>query len=84
MVFDVVNKHLRPLIEVSTLVLYEAELENADVNTLALDEGRTRDAAGREFFFLKKSYIEKGKVLRRPVTTSVSYPVGAGLPLDWQ
>lgn len=69
---------------VTTMVFYEAELENADVHTLTLDEGQTLLAGGKRFFFVKKSFVEKGEVLRRPVTSRVSYPIGTGLPLDWQ
>jgi hypothetical protein len=82
-ILDASDGHLKPLMSISTMVLYEAELENADVHTLSLDEQRTLVAGGRRFFFVKKSYVEKGKVRRTPVTTNVSFPVGTGLPLDW-
>lgn len=83
-ILDVSHQHLKPLASVTTMILYEADLENADVNTLTLDERRTLLAGGKRFFFVQKSYVEKGKVLRKPVTSSVSFPVGTGLPLDWQ
>jgi len=82
-ILDASGGHLKPLMSVDTVVLYEAELENADVHTLTFDERRTLVTGERRFFFVKKSYVEKGKVLPTPVTTSVSYPVGTGLPLNW-
>ncbi len=82
-ILDASDGHLNPLMSVDTVVLYEADLENADVHTLTLDQYPRPVAGERRFFFVKKSYVEKGKVLRTPVTTSVSFPVGTGLPLDW-
>jgi hypothetical protein len=35
------NQRLKPVMSVPTMVLYEAELENADVHTLTLDDRRT-------------------------------------------
>jgi hypothetical protein len=82
-VLDVSHQRLTPLMSVTTGVLYEEELENTDVHTLVLDERRTRAAGGKRFFFIKKSYVEKGKIRRTPVSSVVSYPIGTGLPLDW-
>lgn len=81
-VFDIVNSKLNPLLSVDTVVLFE--LENADVHTMTFDEHRRPLGKGREFVFIKKTYVEKGKVLGKPATTKVSYPVGTGIPLKWQ
>ena len=83
-VLDVEGQKLRSLIDVDTLVLYEAELENADVHRLTFDERRTIAARGRRFFFVKKSYVQDGKIFKTPIMRVVSYPTGTGLPLDWQ
>ena len=83
LILEVAENRLKPLISVPTVVQYEAELENADVHTLTFDERRTHLAGGDRFVFVKRSYVDKGKVLNKVVTTSVSYPVGTGLPLDW-
>ena len=82
-VFEALNNKLNPVLSVNTMVLYEAELENADIHTLTLDEHRTPLGKGKQFVFFKKSYVENGKVLDKPVTTTVSYRVGTGIPLDW-
>jgi hypothetical protein len=81
-ILDVLDNHLNPLMSVSTVVLYEAELENADVHTLTLDAHKTLVTGDKRFYFVKKSYVEKGNVLRTPATTGVSYPIGTGLPLQ--
>jgi hypothetical protein len=83
-VFEAVNNKLHPILSVNTMVLYEAELEKADIHTLTLDKRRTLFGRGTQFFFFKKSYVEKGRVLAKPVTTTVSYRVGTGVPLDWR
>ena len=82
-VLDVENGRLKPLIAVDTMLRYEeGELEKMDVHTLTLDERQTQAAGGKQFVFIKKSFVGKGEVLVDPVTTQVSYPVGTGLPLD--
>ena len=82
-IFDVAHRKVSPLISAETLVSYQLERENLDFHTLTLDEHRTLLSNGQRFVFTKKTWAEKGKVFSTPVTSSVSYPVGAGLPLDW-
>jgi len=69
---------------VTTMLLNEDEPENLDVHTLTFDEHRTILAGDKRFFFVKRVYAETGKVLSIPVTSIVSYPIGTGVPLDWQ
>jgi hypothetical protein len=83
-VFDVSHRKLRPLISFTTLVLYEADPDQLDIHTLELDEHQTRLAKGNRFFFVKTTYAEKATVFPKPVITHVSYPVGTGIPLNWQ
>lgn len=84
LVLDVSHRRLKPLIEVTTMILDEAPLDDLDVHTLTFDESRTNLAGGSRFFFVKKSYAERGKLFRTPVTSIVSYPAGTGLPMDWE
>jgi hypothetical protein len=84
LVLDVSHQQLKPLIEVTTMILDEAPLDDLDVHTLTFDDNRTNLAGGKRFFFVKKSYAEKGKLFRPPVTSIVWYPAGTGLPMDWE
>jgi hypothetical protein len=83
-VFIVSDERLKPLISLTTMLLSETDTENLDIHTLTLDDHQTLLAQGKRFVFTKKKYAEKGKIFRKPVTSKVSYPVGSGLPLDWQ
>jgi len=81
-VLDVLGQKLTPLISATTMIQNEGE--EPDVHTLTLDERQTLAAKGKRYYFVKKAYVDKGKVLRTPVTSNESYPVGTGVPLDWQ
>ncbi len=83
-VLDADGGKLKPLIDVDTMVLYEAELENANVHTLTFDERRTVGARSQRLFFIKKSYVANGKIFKTPMVRTVSCAMGTGLPLDWQ
>lgn len=81
-ILDASNRRMKPLLAVDTVELNEADLEEADVHTLSLDLRRTLASGESRFFFTKKSYVDKGKFLRTPVATTVSFRLGYGLPLD--
>jgi len=83
-VFEILNNKVNPILSVDTIVLYEAELKKADVHTLTFDGHRTLLENGEQFFFVKETYVENGNVLDKPLTTTVSFPVGTGIPLDWR
>ena len=83
-IFDLSKGRLTPVLSVQTMVLYEQELENIDVHTLTLDEGRTTSAKGTRFYFVKRMFADKKKLPATPVVTIESYPAGSGLPLNWQ
>jgi hypothetical protein len=83
-VFDLSNRKLDPLLAVNTLVFYEADIEDLDIHTLTLDEPQTIRSSGKRFFFVKKTFAEKAKLFAKPPTSQMSYPVGFGVPLDWQ
>jgi hypothetical protein len=52
--------------------------------TLALDEDRTRLAKGRQYWFIRKTYVEEGGGAHTPPLTSrVSFPVNDQVPVDW-
>jgi hypothetical protein len=82
-VFDLSNYNLNSILSIDTMVFYEADLEDLDIHTLALDERQTVHSQGRWFFFVKKTFAEKAKLFAKPHSTSVSYSVGYGVPLDW-
>ncbi len=83
-VFDVSRQRLNPLLSLATMVLAEADIENLDISTMTLDERGTLLAQGKSFVFTKKTYASGKQVLTMPRTETVSYPVGKGVPLDWQ
>jgi len=83
-VFDLSQRKLIPVISVTSVILYEADLDEADVHTLTLDERQTLASKGKKYYFVKKAYVDNGKVLRTPATSRVSLPVGTGVPLSWQ
>jgi len=78
-VFDVSHQKLMPLIAVTTMILYQDEY----VYTQSLDVKRTKLAAGKRYYFVKRSYAEDAKVLQPVVKSIRSYPIGTGVPLDW-
>jgi hypothetical protein len=82
-VFDVVKEKLNPLLSLTTMVLAEADIEELDIRTLEVDERRTL-ADGKHFFFVEKTYASGKQILTIPRTETVSFPVGTGVPLDWQ
>ena len=83
-VFEVSHQKLAQVLAVTTMVLYEAEIEAPDIHTLTLDEQRTLLAHGKEFFFVKKTYASLKQVFETPRMETVSFPVGTGVPVDWQ
>ncbi len=83
-VFDVSHQKLTPQLSLTTMVLAEADLDALDIYTMTLDEPRTLLADGKRFVFTKKTYASGKQVLTMPRTETVSYPVGAEVPLNWQ
>jgi hypothetical protein len=77
-VFEVQNQKLNALSSVTTMI------DGHSVYAVDLDELRTRQANGKRFFFTKKVFVDKGKILRTPVTRLESYPAARGAPIDWQ
>jgi hypothetical protein len=82
-IFDVVKEKLNPLLSLTTMVLAEADIEDLDIRTLEVDERRT-PADGKHFFFVEKTYASGKQILTTPRTETVSFPVGTGVPLNWQ
>jgi len=81
LILGVHHEKFRPLFWTTTAV--KSDLEQK-MFTMALDEKRTFLARGQRYCFVKTTYIEKGKTLRPPLTSRVSYPVGNGnVAVDW-
>lgn len=83
-VFNVKHQRLNPLLWLTTMVLSEADIDDLDVHTMTLDARRTVLANGKRFFFTKKTYAVGKQVLTTPRTETAEFPVGSGVPLDWQ
>jgi len=82
--FDLAKRRLTLLVSLDTLVFYEAELEKVAIHTLTLDERQTIRSKGKRIFFVKETFAAKGKLFSKPLKSRVSFPIGYGLPLDWQ
>lgn len=81
-IFDVKSRKLKPIMWLTTAVSYQ--LEDAEMFTMTIDEKRTRAAKGKRYYFLKQTYIEKGRSFSRPrLSIESRRVVRSGIVLDW-
>ena len=83
-VFDLSNQKLTTLGWLTTAVYFGLEKEEEVMFTTTLDEQRTRLSKENRVWFVKKTYIEKGKHFPKPITSNTSIRLNSkGVPLDW-
>jgi hypothetical protein len=83
-VVDLSNQKLTPLGWTTTAVYSGLEKEEEEMFTMTLDDQRTRLSKGNRVWFVKKTYIEKGKIFLKPTTGNASIRLNStGVPLDW-
>jgi hypothetical protein len=83
-ILDVVNDHWKPVLAVDTVMQYFfGEQVQNDVHTLTLDEVRTVAAGGKRFYYVRQTWMRRGRTLSKPSTERLSFPAGFGFPLGW-
>lgn len=83
-ILDLTNQRITPLGWLTTAVYDGLEKENEEMFAMTFDEQKTRLSKGKRFWFVKKSYIEKGKKLPTPITSATSVlATRMGVPLNW-
>jgi hypothetical protein len=83
-VFDVSSQELTPLGWTTTAIYFGLEEKDEVMFTMTLDEQRTRLSKENRVWFVKTTYIEKGKRFPKPIIGSASIRLNAkGVPLDW-
>jgi len=83
-ILGLTNQRITPLGWLTTAVYDGLEKENEEMYVMTLDEQKTRLSKGKRFWFVKKSYIEKGKKLPAPITSATSVlGTRMGVPLNW-
>jgi hypothetical protein len=83
-VFDLSNQKLTPLGWATTAVYFGLEKKDEEMFTMTLDEPRTRMSKENRIWFIKRTYIEKGKKFPKPISRSASIRLNSkGVKLDW-
>jgi len=83
-VFDLSSHELTTLGWTTTSVYSGLEKKDEAMFTMTLDEQRTRLSKENRVWFVKKTYIDKGKKFRKPITGRASIRLNSkGVPLDW-
>jgi hypothetical protein len=83
-VFDLSNRKLTPLGWTTTAVYFGLEKKDEEMFTMTLDEQRTRLSKENRVWFVKTTYIEKGKRFPKPIISSASIRLNSkGVRLDW-
>lgn len=83
-VFDLSNQKLTPLGWTTTAIYFGLEKKDEVMFTMKLDESRTRLSKENRVWFVKNTYIEKGKRFPKPITSTASIRLNIkGVPLDW-